>query len=63
MLTPANDRQDERWYIYGCNYHQYVSSKVSGRLYSNEEHIQFICDWVDERWTWMTDEINSRVAN
>ncbi len=62
MLTPASDHQDERWNIYGNHYHPYITGAVSEELNSYEEHVQFICDWIDQRWSWMCSEINRRVG-
>ncbi len=62
LLAPAADHQDQRWNIYASHYHPYVSEAVSVELDSYEAHVRYICDWVDERWAWMTAEIDKRVS-
>lgn len=61
VLKSAADRNDERWGIYGNSFHGYVSYQVSGSLYDYDEHLTFLCDWIDDRWEWMTEEINFRL--
>jgi len=61
LLEPAADRNDARWDIYGEYYHSYVSSQVSGRLYSYDEHIDFLCNWIDDRFEWMLEELALRM--
>ncbi len=45
------DKSNLFWETYGTNYHQYVSSQVSSKLYSYEEHIDFLVNWAEERWS------------
>ncbi len=49
-LKPYVDRNNERWNVYGVNYHEYVSPQVSGLLCTYEEHVAFIYDWILYRW-------------
>ena len=62
VISSAADRNDERWGIYGQNFHSYVSGQVSVHLESYEEHIDFLCDWIDERYAWMLEEIAFRLG-
>jgi len=63
LLEPAANRNDERWGIYGQKFHSYVSGQVSRSLYSYDEHIDFLCDWIDERYEWMVEEFEYRFEN
>ena len=49
-LKDDADLNAEFWDLYGRSYHSYVSSQVSRRLYSYDEHIDFIVNWTLERW-------------
>ncbi|MBP3321631.1 MAG: CotH kinase family protein [Clostridia bacterium] len=49
-LEGAADMNAMHWDMYGNNFHQYVSSQVSSRLYSYPEHIEFLVEWSTERW-------------
>lgn len=62
MLADAADRNDRRWGIYGQKFHSYVAGQVSSYLHSYDEHIDFLCDWIDERYAWMVDEIAYRLS-
>ena len=55
LLTPAADRNDKRWSIYGNNYHVYVSYLVSGRLFSYADHIRMLTGWFRVRYDVMYD--------
>jgi len=61
VLTPAADRNDRRWNIYGNHFQYYLHSQVSTKLNSYAEHIDFLCEWIKTRWEWMKNEIDSRV--
>ena len=62
MLKPAADRNDARWGIYGTKFHSYVSGQVSRSLYDYDEHIEFLCNWIDERFDWMLEEFVYRLG-
>ncbi len=49
-LKPYADQNNERWPIFGVNYHEYVSPQVSGLLCTYDEHVGFIYDWILYRW-------------
>ena len=54
-LSAAADLNAYFWDMYGRNFHQYVSSQVSGNLYSYQEHIDFLKDWTETRWDIMIE--------
>lgn len=53
----AADRNCTFWNLYGNHFHQYISSSVSSDLYSYDEHIDFLIEWMENRWQWMLDNI------
>ncbi len=53
----AADRNCTLWNLYGNHFHSYVSSNVSSNLYSYDEHIDYLIDWMESRWQWMLDNI------
>lgn len=61
ILTPAADRNDRKWDIYGRHFQVYLHVQVTKELNSYQEHVDFLCDWIDKRWQWMKTEIESRV--
>ncbi|MBE6638783.1 MAG: hypothetical protein E7616_04925 [Ruminococcaceae bacterium] len=61
MLRAASDRNDARWHIYGREYHPFVSQKVSVQLKDYDAQIDYMCNWIDERFEWMMQEIWSRL--
>ena len=52
-LKPYADRNNEYLGIYGVNFHEYVSPQVSGLLYTYDEHVAFLFNWVVYRWAEM----------
>ena len=50
-LRTGADRNAEFWNMYGRNYHGNVSGQVSSALHSYDEHIDFLVNWVNTRWT------------
>lgn len=50
LLTEANDMNDARWHVYGNDYHEYVSWQTSGALQNNEDHVNYLVDWIRNRW-------------
>ena len=60
ILTPAADRNDERWGIYGVKYSPYVNDKVSVKLNSYGEHVGFLIEWTEKRW-WRMDQALNRL--
>ena len=62
VLTPAADRNDARWHIYGRKFQYYLHRQVSKDLNSYQDHIDFLCNWIEIRWNWMKNEVESRLA-
>ena len=62
VLTPAADRNDRRWHIYGRCYQKYVHRQASKDLDNYQEHIDFLCGWIEQRWTWMKTEVQTRMT-
>ena len=56
-IRTGADRNAEYWNLYGRNFHGYVSGQVSGRLHNWDEHIDFLVDWINERWDALYNEI------
>ena len=56
-LLVAGDRNAIFWNMYGRNFHGYVNYQVSGALNSYRDHAEFLIDWMQKRWNWMTDNI------
>ncbi len=54
------DRNATFWDMYGNNFHVYVSGQVSSNLHSYAEHIDFILLWMEYRWEWMKNDLESR---
>ena len=61
LLKPAADRNDRKWNIYGNKFHSYLHKQVSVELDSYDAHIDFLCNWIETRWRWMTKEIQTRI--
>lgn len=57
LLTPAADRNHERWSIYGEKYAVYVNDQASVKLDSYGEHIEFLINWTNKRWLRMEQAI------
>ena len=53
VLTPASDRNHDRWGIYGVKYSKYVNDQVSVKLRSYEEHVAFLTRWTRLRFARM----------
>ena len=61
-LTPAADRNDELWGIYGNNFHVYVSYETSGALNSFEEHYMFLHDFLKDRYDWIEGYLKGEIT-
>ena len=48
-LTPAADRNHERWGIYGVKYNKYVSSRFSIRAKDYADHVKLLKGWIEKR--------------
>ena len=55
ILEPAADKNALFWNMYGNHYHGYVSSNVSSRLHSYDEHVDYLVSWSEERWAILKD--------
>ena len=55
FLEPAADKNALFWNMYGNHYHGYVSSNVSTKLHSYDEHVDYLISWSEERWEIMKD--------
>ena len=53
VLTPASDRNHDRWGIYGTKYIKFVNDQVSVDLQSYEEHVAFLTQWTRLRFARM----------
>ncbi len=49
-LAPYVAQNEERWNIFGLQYHYFVSKEVSELLYSYDEHVSFVHEWILYRW-------------
>ncbi len=54
-LESAADKNAYFWDMYGRGFHPYVSGQVSSRLYSYQDHIDFLTAWAEERWEILHD--------
>ena len=54
-IRPGADENADYWGLYGSFVHQYVSWDVSYRLNDFDEHLDFIEDWIRERWAWLLE--------
>lgn len=61
-LQPYADENDEKWTIYGNHYAEYVASGVSTELHSYHEHLQFLNDWLIDRWDLLLGYVDKYVA-
>lgn len=61
VLTPAADRNDRRWQIYARHYQYHLHRQVSKDLDNYQEHVDFLCNWIEIRWQWMMTEIEGRL--
>lgn len=59
VLRPYADENAAFWNMYGTRYHDYVDKQVSSRLYSYDEHIDFLVNWTTARWQIMKDFIST----
>lgn len=50
-LAPYVEKNEEKWHIFGLWYHYFVSKEVSELIYSYEDHVAFIHEWILYRWT------------
>ena len=50
-IRTGADRNADFWNMYGRNYTGNVSWQVSGALHNYDEHIDFLVNWVNTRWT------------
>lgn len=56
-LKAASDANDERWNIYGEKFSIYPADQVSVKLNSYEEHVEFLAEWVEKRYTNLLKEV------
>lgn len=49
-LTDAAEKNDEKWWVFGFKYHDYVSSQASRELAFYEDHLYFLEFWMLKRW-------------
>ena len=49
-LEPYANQSNDRWDVFGVNYHYFVSPQVALLCSTYQEHIAFVHDWVLYRW-------------
>ena len=54
-IRPGVDENAEFWGLYGNHVHQYVSWDVSYGLNDFNEHLDYIENWIRDRWEWMLE--------
>lgn len=57
LLAPAADRNNDRWGVYGEKFHWFMYEQVSLELKDYHEHVEFLVDWIERRWKWMTENL------
>ena len=58
-LLVAGDRNARFWNMYGNHFHGYVNSHGTADVYTYRGYIEFLLDWMEERWTWMEEHIRA----
>ncbi|MBE6543513.1 MAG: hypothetical protein E7675_03865, partial [Ruminococcaceae bacterium] len=58
-LESSADKNAIFWNMYGHRYHSYVSSNVSSDLYTYDQHIDYLINWAELRWSVMVEFLNS----
>lgn len=56
-LYAASDRNCVFWNMYGNHFHGYISSNISTYIYSYQEQLDYLTDWMESRWSWMLNNI------